>query len=182
MDQENQEREVESQVESPTENSTNKWEQFRDDFGLIIEAGFVAVKQLDETSAARLFHAAQVISPKSVAPRIGLGYISLNKLELKEAEKIFQGVLEEEPDNMLAQVFLGICYLLLKPKRQEGERIVNEVLTKSEDPTIVNLAKVSLEWADKDLKPGKLRFPYDDGTNKKKALSPAEVQAPTAPS
>jgi len=150
---------------------------FKEDFGLLIEAGFIAVKQLDETSAGRLFNAAQVISPSSVAPRIGLGYIALNKLELKEATKIFQGVLEQEPENLLAQVFLGITYLLTKPKREEGEKLIQEVLTKTDDPTIVNLAKMSLEWGEKDLKAGKIRFRYDDGS-KKKQKEPGPVEVP----
>jgi len=118
-----------------------------------------------------------VISPSSVAPRIGLGYIALNKLELKEATKIFQGVLEQEPENLLAQVFLGITYLLTKPKREEGEKLIQEVLTKTDDPTIVNLAKMSLEWGEKDLKAGKIRFRYDDGS-KKKQKEPGPVEVP----
>lgn len=153
-----------------------KLKQFKEDFGLLIEAGFVAVKQLDETSASRIFHAAQVISPHSVAPQIGLGYIALNKLEVKEATKIFEAVIKQEPDNHLAQVFLGICLLLTKPKRKKGEDLINTVLAQTTDPTIINLAKVSLEWADKDLKTGKTRLPFDDGS-KKPAKGPASVEA-----
>lgn len=140
---------------------------FKEDFSLLIEAGFIAVKQLDETSASRIFHAAQVISPKSVAPQIGLGYIALNKLEVKEATRIFEAVVQQEPDNMLAQVFYGICMLLTKPKRSKGEQLIQEVLAKTDDPTVVNLAKVSLEWADKDLSSGKTRIFYDDGSRVK---------------
>lgn len=149
---------------------------FKDDFGLLIEAGFIAVKQLDETSASRIFHAAQVISPHSVAPQIGLGYIALNKLEVKEATKIFESVTKQEPDNHLAKVFLGICYLLTKPKRSKGEEMINQVLSQTSDPTIVNLAKTSLEWADKDLKKGKTRFAFDDGSKSAKE-GPAVVQS-----
>ncbi len=137
---------------------------FKEDFGMLIEAGFIAVKQLDETSASRIFNAAQVISPKSIAPQIGLGYIALNKLEVKEATKIFERIAKEEPDNHLVQVFLGICYLLTKPKRNKGEELINEVLSKTTEPAVINLAKVSLEWADKDLKTGKTRFRFDDGS------------------
>jgi hypothetical protein len=150
---------------------------FKEDFGLLIEAGFIAVKQLDETSATRIFNAAQVISPQSMAPRIGLGYIALNKLELKEASKIFQEVLVKEPDNMLAQVFLGITYLLLKPKRNQGEELIREAMTKATDPTIIHLAELSLEWAEKDIKTGKLRIPYDDGSKQPKQAAPAAGSA-----
>lgn len=131
---------------------------FKDDFALLIEAGFVAVKQLDEISATRIFQAAQVISPGHTAPRIGLGYIALNKLEVKEATRIFEEVVEQEPENLLAQTFLGMCFLLTKPKRKKGEKLIQEVMEKTEDESILNLCKLSLEWADKDLK--KLKSPF----------------------
>ncbi len=126
-------------------------EDFKSDFALLIEAGFVAVKQLDELSATRIFNAAQMISPGNVAPQIGLGYIALNKLEIKQATKIFEEVLEKEPNNHLAQTFLGICFLLNKPKRKKGEKIIQEAMGKTDDPTIKSLGKISLEWAEKDL-------------------------------
>lgn len=127
-------------------------DEFKEDFALLIEAGFIAVKQLDETSATRIFHAAQVISPTSTAPKIGLGYIALNKLEVKEATRIFEEVMAQEPDNHLAQTFLGICFLLTKPKRKKGEKLIQEAMVKTKDPTIKNLGEISLEWAEKDLK------------------------------
>lgn len=127
-------------------------QEFKEDFSLLIEAGFVAVKQLDETSATRIFHAAQVISPNNTAPQIGMGYIALNKLEIKEASKIFEEVMNKEPENYLAQTFLGICYLLNKPKRKKGEKLIKEAMEKTSDPTIKNLGELALEWADKDLK------------------------------
>ena len=133
-------------------------QKFKEDFALLIEAGFVAVKQNDEMSATRIFLAAQAIVPESVAPQIGLGYIALNKLELKKAIKIFEDVVQLEPENRLAQTFLGICFLLTKPKRKKGEKLIQECIEKSDNPTIKNLGKISLEWAEKDLKKEKAPF------------------------
>lgn len=138
--------------------SDEKLEPFKEDFPLLIEAGFVAVKQLDETSATRIFHAAQALSPNSTAPQIGIGYIALNKLELKEATKVFEEILKKEPGNDLAQTFLGICFLLSKSKRKKGEKLILEVLGRTADPSIKNLGGVSLEWANKDLKKEKAPF------------------------
>jgi len=132
--------------------SDDKMEKFKEDFPLLIEAGFVAVKQMDETSATRIFNAAQAMSPHNTAPRIGLGYIALNKLEIKEATKIFEEVTQQEPENYLAQTFLGICFLLTKPKKKKGEKLIKEAIEKSNSPTIKNLGEISLEWAEKDLK------------------------------
>ncbi len=131
--------------------NADKLKDFQDDFALFIEAGFVAVKQLDETSATRIFNAAQLLNPESSAPKIGLGYIALNKLEVKEATRIFEGVTAQEPDNQLAQTFLGMCFLLTKPKRKKGEKIIREAMEKTTDETIKNLGSISLEWAEKDL-------------------------------
>lgn len=125
--------------------------EFMDDFPLLIEAGFIAVKQLDEVNASRIFQAAQAISPESTAPQIGLGYIALNKLELKEAMKLFEGVVDKEPDNYLAQTFLGICLLLNKNRRAEGEKLIRTASENSGDPTVKALGSISLEWAEKDL-------------------------------
>lgn len=136
----------------------SKVRDFKDDFSLLIEAGFIAVKQLDETSATRIFNAAQAISPDSTAPQIGLGYIALNKLEVKQATKIFETVTEKEPENYLAQTFLGICLLLTKPKRKKGEQLIRAAIAKSNDPTIKNLGDISLEWARKDLTKEKAPF------------------------
>jgi lipopolysaccharide biosynthesis regulator YciM len=143
-----------------------KIEEFKEDFALLIEAGFVAVKQLDEISATRIFHAAHAISPDHTAPVIGLGYIALNKLEIKEATKTFQAVLQTEPDNYLAKTFLGMCYLLTKSKREEGEKLIADVMKKTDDESIINLCNISLEWADKDLK--KLKSPFLGDASEKK--------------
>lgn len=131
---------------------------FKEDFSLLIEAGFVAVKQLDAISSSRLFVAAQMVSPGHTAPQIGLGYIALNQLNVKEATHIFEHVIEKEPENHLAQTFLGMCYLLSKPKRKKGERIIKEAMEKSDDPTIKNLGEISLRWAEKDLTKAKAPF------------------------
>lgn len=147
-----------------------KLEEYIDDFALLIEAGFVAVKQLDETSATRIFQAAQAISPGNTAPKIGIGYIALNKLEVKQATKIFEEVVKQEPENWLAQTFLGMCFLLTKPKMKKGEKLVREAMSKSTDPTIKNLGTLCLEWAEKDLK-GKEKAPFFAG---KKGEEPEE--------
>ncbi len=142
----------------------DRLEDFRHDFALLIEAGFVAVKQLDETNAKRLFNAAQVLRPESTAPQIGLGYIALNKLDVKDASSIFESVVEQEPENHLAQAFLGIAYLLVKSKRKQGEDLISGAREATEDPTVINLCKIALEWAEKDLKNRSKKAPFFSGS------------------
>lgn len=133
-------------------------DEFRDDFALMIEAGFIAVKQFNETCATKLFQAASILDSESSAPDLGFGYIALNKLETEKAMVIFQGILEKEPDHHLAQTFLGICLLLNKGKRADGEKMIEEAMKKSDDPSIKNLGKTSLTWAENDLKNKKPPF------------------------
>jgi len=135
-----------------------KLEELKEDFPLLIEAGFVAIKQLDAISASRIFVAAQMISPDHVAPKIGLGYIALNQLNVKEATEIFEFVAEKEPENKLGQTFLGICYLLSKLKRKKGEKLIKSAIESTEDPTVKALGEVSLKWAERDLK--KMKTPF----------------------
>ena len=136
-----------------------KINEFKEDFALLIESGFIAVKQLDETSATRIFYAAQSLSPTNTAPQIGIGYVALNKLEIKEATRIFEQVTQVEPDNHLAQTFLAICFLLTKGKQKKGEKMIREIMEKTTDPTIKNLGAISLQWSDKDLSK-KMKAPF----------------------
>lgn len=128
-----------------------KFDEFKEDFSLLIESGFVAVKQLDEIGAIRIFAAAQCLSPLNTAPKIGLGFIAMNKLEIKEATSIFEAVVKQEPDNHLAQTFYAMCFLLTKGKQKKGEKLIREIMEKTTDPAIKNLGAISLEWSEKDL-------------------------------
>lgn len=136
------------------------WEEFKEDFALLIEAGFIAVKQLDEISAKQLFFAAQQLNPTSPAPLIGLGYIALNKLEVDKARRIFEDVVDQHPEHHLALTFLGMCLLLKKETRRKGEELIKDTKAKTDDPTVKNLCEVSLSWAEKDLKKKGSKAPF----------------------
>lgn len=129
----------------------NKLDDYKDDFTLFVEGGFVAIKQLDPISAKRLFDAAALLNPASELPSIGLGYMALNQLEIAQATNTFKKILEKKPDSQLTQAFLGICYILTEKKVSEGEKIILELIEKAEDPSIKNLALVSLEMIKGDL-------------------------------
>lgn len=124
-----------------------KLAEFQEDFSMLIEAGFVAIKQLDGISAKRLFDAAAVLRPGDTAPKIGLGHIALNKMEIKEASKIFQEVINIEPENQIAQIYYGMCLILLPGMVKKGEEIVRAALEKTTDPAARNLGEVSLKLA-----------------------------------
>lgn len=152
------------------ENVLNEvFQPFEDDFALFIESGFLAVKQLDEVGASRLFRAAQLLNPTSVVPQVGLGYISLNKLEVKKAIEIFEAVLKTDPENHITQAFLGMAFLLQKGKRKKGEKLIQNALEHTTDPTVKNLAESLLQWSkDTEAKTTSpffgLKYPEEDET------------------
>ena len=124
---------------------------FVEDFPLFIEAGFIAVKQLDEIASKRLFKAAEALNPNNPAPQLGMGYIALNKLRVSEAVTTFEAILKKDPEHHLARALLGIAFLLTQDKKKKGEQLIIEAREKTDDPTIKNLAEVCLEWLKKDL-------------------------------
>jgi len=124
---------------------------FAEDFALFIEAGFIAVKQLDEIASRRLFKAAEILNPNNPAPQLGLGYIALNKLRVPEAVTTFESIVKKDPEHHLAKALLGVAYLLTQDKKKKGEQLILEAQERSDDPTIKNLAEVCLNWLKKDL-------------------------------
>lgn len=135
----------------------------RDEFFLLCEAGFIAVNQMDDDSARKLFAASELLDPESTLPKTGMGYLHLCKLELKEAAKAFQEVLDREPDNDMAKAFLGVAMSLSPKEGAKGEKILEEACKSAEDPTVKTLATSALEFVDKFIK---------------KTPSPAEIQKP----
>ncbi len=138
-----------------------KFQEFDEDFALLIEAGFIAIKQLDEMSAKKIFQAAQIIRPDSQIPKMGIASIALNKLELKEAIRLYGEVLEKEPQNHTAQVFLGLSYLFSKNNpgyQKKGEKLIRETLEKTDEPIVKQLGISGLEWLEKEK--GKTKPPF----------------------
>lgn len=131
--------------------SKDPFEVFSEDFALFIEAGFIAAKQFDEVSSRRIFEAAQILRPESNVPRIGLGNIALNKLDLKEAAAIFGKLHAEDPENDLVHTYLGISYILSDNKRKDGEAILTAIHEKTSDPIAKELSKSVLESIKLDL-------------------------------
>lgn len=131
--------------------TTSLTEELKNDFPLLVEAGFVAVNQRDEDSAKKLFRAAQLIEPESTAPKIGFGFIALNKLELDTAQKEFSEVLKKDATHQLARAFLGITLCFNPKTRAEGKKLIEEAMSNTDDPHVKNLGSISLEWLRKDF-------------------------------
>jgi tetratricopeptide (TPR) repeat protein len=127
-------------------------DKYKEDFATFIELGFVAVKYASEEMALSLFTAAQALDPESSASEMGLAYVALNKLELDKAKKMYEGIIEKEPENHMAQMFLGICYVLDKNNLEKGEKLIKEALDKVEEPSVRHLGETSLQWIDKEFK------------------------------
>lgn len=125
--------------------------QYKKDFVLLLELGFIATNLADENSAIKLFDAAQVLDPQSTLPKVGKGYIHLHKLELSKAIAVFEKVIKEEPENDMAKTFLGLCFSMAPDREKEGEKILKKTMH-SEDPLIKKLSHSSLDFVEKFVK------------------------------
>jgi hypothetical protein len=126
-------------------------ENYKKDFFLFLEGGFIAINQADEDSAVKLFKAAEILDPKNSLIKIGLGYLHLHKLELKAAIDTFEAVLKKEPQNEMAKTFLGIALSWTPTDTMKGEKLLAET-KKSKDSSIKTLSKSALDFVEKFIK------------------------------
>lgn len=127
-------------------------QQYKDDFILLAEAGFIAINQADEDAAVKLFKASELLDSKNILPKIGIGYMHLCKLELKQAAKSFEEILATDPNNEMARTFLGLSLSLNPAECAKGEKVLEESLQAAKDPMVKGLAKSSLEFVEKFVK------------------------------
>lgn len=130
------------------------------DFILLAEAGFIAINQADEDAALKLFRAAELLEPSNTLPRIGMGYLHFLKLELKQAGKIFEDVLSQEPDNEMATAMLGLSLALSPTETVKGEKMLEAAAKNSKNPTVKTMALTAKEFVEKFVKkPGDIAHP-----------------------
>lgn len=139
-------------------------ENYKKDYILFIESGFIAVNQGDEDAAIKLFKAAQTLQPDNTLPQVGFGYMHLCKLELKQSCKMFEDVLAKDPSNEMAKAFLGIALSLTPNEVAKGEKVLEEVATNCQDGQIKILATTAIDFVEKFVK---------------KAPTPAQMQPPS---
>lgn len=127
-------------------------QKYKDHFILLAEAGFIAINQADEDAAVKLFKASELLDPQNVLPKVGMGYMHLCKLELKQAAKIFEEILAKHPDNEMAKTFLGLSLSLNPAEIVRGEKVLEESAQKCKDPAVKDLAKSALDFVEKFVK------------------------------
>lgn len=135
-----------------TKKQHHQHEKYKEDFILLVESGFIAVNQADEDAATKLFRASEMLSPHNTLPKIGMGYMHLCKLELKQACKLFDEVLAKEPGNEMAKAFLGISTSLNPNETAKGEKILEDAAKKAKDPQIKRLAETAIDFVERFVK------------------------------
>ena len=126
-------------------------DEYKNDFLLFVEAGFIAINQTDEDSTIKLFKAAELLDKTNPLIKIGFGYLALHKLELKNAITAFEEVLKKDPKNDMAKAFLGIAISMTPKNMVKGEKLLEETL-KSDDKEVKKLATIALDFVDKFIK------------------------------
>ena len=127
-------------------------QKFKDHFILMAEAGFIAINQSDEDAAIKLFAAAELLDPSNSLPRLGMGYLNLCQLKLKQAATIFEEILAREPSNEMAKTLLGLTLSLNPTELAKGEKTLEESIQKNQDPMVKSLAKTALDFVEKFIK------------------------------
>lgn len=127
------------------------WKQCKEDYILLVEAGFIAVTQADEDSALKLFRAAETLNPSHHMTRLGLGYLYLHKLDLKKACKYYEEALELDPGNEMAKAMLGISMSLDPNMTAKAEKILEQT-HHSKDASIKNLSDTALTFVNTFVK------------------------------
>lgn len=127
-------------------------QKYKQDYILFVEAGFIAVSQGDEDAAIKLFKAASTLDPQNNLPQVGMGYMHLCKLELKNACKLFEDVLQKDPSNEMAKAFLGIAFSLTPNEVSKGEKVLEEVVKDCHDNNIKTLAETAIDFVEKFVK------------------------------
>lgn len=127
-------------------------QQYKTDFILLVESGFIAVNQSDEDAATKLFKAAELLDPANPLSQLGIGYIHLFKLELKQAAKVFTELLAKHPDNEMAKTLLGLSLSLNPQETIKGEQTLEKSITSAKDPIVKDLAKSALDFVHKFVK------------------------------
>ncbi len=127
-------------------------QKFKNHFILLAEAGFIAINQGDEDAAIKLFKASQLLDPSNLLPRVGMGYLHLCKLELKQAAKLFEDILAKEPNNEMAKAFLGLSLSLNPQEVAKGEKVLHDTATQAKDPMIKSLADSAIDFVEKFVK------------------------------
>jgi tetratricopeptide (TPR) repeat protein len=129
----------------------NLLKDYKPDWILLCEAGFVAVNQGDADAAVKLIKAAELLNPESTLPQIAFGYHYLHKLDLKLAVETFEKVLAKEPTNDMAKALYGLCLGMMPNGAMKGEQALQTVLS-SNDPMIKDLATISIDFIDRFVK------------------------------
>lgn len=127
-------------------------QKYKEHFILFGEAAFIAINQADEDAAIKLFKAAELLQPDNILPKIGMGYLHLCKLELKQAAKLFEEILVKDPHNEMAKAFLGLSMSLNPKDIDKGEKVLEESAKEARDPMIKDLAKNALDFVEKFVK------------------------------
>ncbi len=126
--------------------------KYDEDFFLFLEAGFIAINQADEDAAVKMFKACELLRPENSLTTVGLGYLYLHKLELKTAISYFREVIVKEPDNEMAQTFLGIALSLTPDQVSEGEKVLEKAAKNTSDSQVKKVANTTLDFVDEFVK------------------------------
>lgn len=131
-------------------------QDFKEDLGLLVEAGLLAIKQGDEESAKKIFDACDVLDDDGVQKAFGYGLIAMHKMEIPKAIESFQSLLKKDPENWRATAFLGFAYILTifsddsatekSANLKKALELSQKVLDNCKEKSTLDVARSIQEW------------------------------------
>jgi Flp pilus assembly protein TadD len=130
-----------------------KTQDFIEDVALILESGFVAIKYGDRETALNCFHAAALLAPDRVEPKVGLATLALNELDLDKAISLCKEVLETDKENHQAMVICGMSMILLHKEEETAHKLLTTARENATDDATKQLAELWLGYITLSHKP-----------------------------
>lgn len=121
-------------------------EKCEGDFKDMMLGGFTALYDGFFEDAQILFQAAYILDETHTAPYYGFLYIALYTLKYEQVRQIANEILKLDPQDYTAYALLGVGYALERKEIDTGLEIIEEAVTKSQDPIIAQLRGDVLAW------------------------------------
>lgn len=121
---------------------------FASDVALILEGGFVAIKYGNREMALNCFHAAALLAPNRIEPKVGLATLALNELDLEKTIKLCDEILVEDKKNYQSMVLCGMALVLAHKEEERAKSLLTRAKEEAPDLPTSQLAELWLRYID----------------------------------
>lgn len=128
---------------------------FASDVALVLEGGFVAIKYGNREMALNCFHAAALLAPNRIEPKVGLATLALNELDLEKTIKLCDEILVEDKKNYQSMVLCGMALILSHKEEDRAKALLTRAKEEASDLPTNQLAELWLRYIDMSHTPSR---------------------------